>query len=124
MEMDKFKTFLINEDRSFLAHKVSDILTSMQELQEDMPNLGSRHLAKLAEQIVNQIRKILHERWSPKNLPYLKSLQKIAVAIQKTIEERDDLKEIFPAVLSSMQDLSGQLGVKINNLEAPEPQSK
>lgn len=118
--MDKFKSFLLNEEKSYLGHRVGDVLTAMQGVQEDLPNLGSRHLTKLAEDLVNQIRKILHSRWSPKNQKHLKELQKIGVALKKTIEDRGDLKDVLPAATQAMQDLSGKLGVKVNTMDAPD----
>lgn len=118
--MDRFRLFLINESRSYLGHKVNDVLTSLQDVQEDMPNLGTRHLNKLAIQIVAQIRKILHDDWDVSNHKHLKELQKIAVAIQKTVEEKGDLKEILPAVTQAMQTVAGRLGVKVNSLQGPE----
>ena len=83
--MKKFKQFLINEQSSYLGKRVGDVLTAMQDTQDHLPNLGARHLTKIAEDIVNQIRKILHGSWSPKNQNELKELQKIGVAIMKTI---------------------------------------
>jgi hypothetical protein len=121
--MERFRSFLINEERSYLGHRIGDVLTSVQDLQGDMENLGSRHLARLAENIVNQIRKVLHSRWNPKYNNQLKDLQKIAVAIQKTIDERGDLKQILPAASQELENLSGKLGVKVNNLKAPEDDS-
>lgn len=112
--------FLINEERSYLGHRVNDLLTGMQDLQDDMGNLGTRHLNKMADQLVNQIRKILHDQWSPKNVKHLQELQKIAVAIKRTIEEKGDLKEILPAAVQATQTLAGKLGVKVNQLQAPE----
>lgn len=117
--MDRFKYFLINEGRSYLGQKVSSVLTSLQDLTNDMENLGSRHVVRLSEEIVNQIRKILHSQWEVRYTKHLKELQKIAVAIQKTIEEKGDLDEILPSAVQSLQNLSGELGVKINNLQAP-----
>lgn len=118
--MKTFKNFLLNEEASYLGHKVGDVLTAMQDVQQDMQNLGSRHLNKIAEDIVNQIRKILHGSWSAKNKKNLIELQKIGVAIMRTIDQKGDLKEMLPAVIQKMQDLSGKLGVKVNNLEAPQ----
>lgn len=118
--MNRFKLFVINEEKSFLGHKVGDILTSVQDLQSDMENLGTRHLSRFAEEIVNQIRKILHDNWSPKTQKHLKDLQRIAVALQKTIDDKGDVREILPAIVKSLEDLSGKIGVKINNLKAPE----
>ena len=118
--MDKFKVFLLNEEKSYLGRKVANVLTPMQELQDDMQNMGARHLVRVAEKLVNEIRKILHGHWEQQQQHFLKDLQKIAVAIQKTIEEKGDLREIIPAAIQSMQTLSGKLGTKINNLQAPE----
>lgn len=118
--MTGFKNFLLNEEKSYLGHRVGDVLTAAQELQQDMENLGSRHLNRLAERVVNQIRKILHSQWSSKSQKHLQSLQRIAVAIMKTIDEKGDLKEILPTAVQELQNLSGQLGVKVNNLEGPE----
>jgi hypothetical protein len=118
--MDKFKLFLINEEKSYLGGRVGDVLTAMQDVQEDLPNLGSRHLVKIGEDLVNQIRKILHGHWSPKQFKTLKELQKVAVAIKRTIDERGDLRDIIPAATQAMQGVSGKLGVKVNDLQAPE----
>lgn len=118
--MDNFKNFLLNEQKSYLGHRVGDVLTSLQDLNNDIENMGSRHLSRLAEEIVNQIRKILHSNWSPKYINNLKELQKIGVAIQRTIDDRGDLKEVLPAAAQALQELSAKLGVKVNNLEAPE----
>jgi len=118
--MDGFSNFLLNEERGHLGNKVNDVLTGMQDLQNDMDNMGTRHLNKLADQLVNQIRKVLHGEWAARNHQHLEDLQKIAVAIKKCIEEKGDLKEIFPAAVQSAQELAGKLGVKVNDLEAPE----
>jgi hypothetical protein len=118
--MNKFKSFLLNEEKSFLGHRVGDVLTAAQGLQDDMPNVGTRHLAKLAEDLVSQIRKILHSRWTGKNIKHLKELQRVGVALQKTIDEKGDLREILPAAVQSLQELSGKLGVRVNSMNAPE----
>ena len=120
MTMTRFSNYLLNEERGFLGHRVGDVLTSLQDLQDDMENLGSRQLSRYAEQIVNQIRKIIHSQWNPKYHKDLSELQKIAVAIQKTVEDRGDLKQILPAAAQALQTLSSKLGVKVNNLDAPE----
>lgn len=118
--MDRFKYFLINEQKSYLGQKVNNVLTSLQDIQNDLPNLGSRHLSRLAENIVNEIRKILHGQWEVRHHNNLKELQKIAVAIMKTIEDKGDLKETLPAATQALQTVAGKLGAKVNALEAPE----
>jgi hypothetical protein len=116
----RFKYFLLNEEKSYLGHRIGDVMSAMQDVQNDLPNLGSRHLVKIGEDLVNQIRKILHGHWSAKNKKHLVELQKIAVAIMKTIDEKGDLKEILPAATAALQQISGKIGVKINNLDAPD----
>lgn len=122
--MKKFKSFLLNEERSFLGNNVGNVLSGMQSLQNDIENMGSRQISRVSENLVNEIRKILHKNWNPKYHNQLKELQKVAVAIQKTIDERGDLKQILPAALQSLSVLSGKLGVKVNNLTAPEPETQ
>lgn len=118
--MERFSSFLINEERSFLGNQVGDVLSSLQSIQGDIENIGSRQLSKYSEEVVNQIRKLLHKTWNPKYHNQLRELQKIGVAIQKTIDERGDLKQVLPAAVSALSSLSGRLGVKVNNLKAPE----
>ncbi len=116
--MASFKRYLINEEKSYLGQKIGDTLSAVQNIQDDMENMGTRHLSRMAEKIVNQIRQILHSQWSPKHLPKLKELQRIAVALQKTIEEKGDLRELIPAATSALEKLSGDMGTKVNNLPA------
>lgn len=117
-----FKLFLLNEEKNYLGHRIGDVLTAAQELEQDMDNLGSRHLNRLADNVVNQIRKILHGHWGSKSQKHLQKLQRIAVAIKKTIEDKGDLKQILPTAVQELQNISGQLGVKVNSLQAPPEQ--
>jgi len=121
--MNNFKGFLLNEEKNYLGRKVASVLTPMQELQDDMQNMGARHLVRVAEKLVNDIRKILHGHWEQQQQHFLKELQRIGVAIQKTIEEKGDLREIIPSATQALQTLSGKLGVKVNNLQGPEMQA-
>ncbi len=121
--MARFKGYLINEDKKYLGKKVAGVLTPMQELQDDMQNMGARHLIRVAEKLVNEIRKILHGHWEQQQQQYLKDLQRIGVAIQRTIEDKGDLRDIIPAATQALQTLSGKLGVKVNDLEGPEMQA-
>ena len=112
--------FLLNEDKNHLGNRVNNILTSMQDLHDDMENLGTRHFNRLVDELVNEMRKVLHGEWSARNQKFLSDLQKVAVALKKTLEDKGDLKEIFPAALQSLQNLAGKLGVKVNDVQAPE----
>lgn len=111
--------FLLNEEKSFLGHKVGDVLTAVQDLQNDLGGMGVRQIAKVSDDIVGELRKILHGQWTPKQQKHLKDLQKVAVALKKAIEEKDDLKELIPSIAQELQTLSGKLGVKVNSLQAP-----
>jgi hypothetical protein len=115
-----FGEFLINEEKQHLGHRVSDILTGLQDIQNDMENLGSRHLARLADQITDEIRKVLHGTWGEKQTKSLKTLQRVGVALKKAIEDRDDLKEIIPTAAQELQTVLHKLGVRVNDLKAPE----
>lgn len=118
--MDRFKNFLINESNSYLGHRVNDVLTALQDVQNDMKNLGTRHLSRLIENIVNEIRKILHSQWEVRQHKHLEQLQKVAVALMKTIEDKGDLRDIIPAAVQTLEGIAGKVGVKINDLQAPE----
>ena len=115
-----FKWFLINEEKAYLGHKVGDVLTSVQDLEQDLGGMGVRQIARVSDDIVNQIRKILHGQWSPKQMKHLKELQKVAVALKKAIEEKDDLKELIPQLSQAIQSISTKLGVKNNNMQGLE----
>lgn len=112
-----FSEFLINEEKSHLGHRISDVLTGMHNLQNDMENMGSRHLARFTDQIVDEIRKIIHGTWDEKQKKNLRKLQRVAVALKKAIEDRDDLKEIIPSASQELQDVLQKLGVKTNALK-------
>lgn len=115
-----FKYFLLNEQNVNLGHKVGTVLTSVQDLEQDIGGMGMRQIARIADDIVNQLRKILHSEWSPRQAKYLKDLQKLAVVLKKAIEEKDDLKEMIPQLSQELQKISEKLGVKTNTLNAPE----
>lgn len=115
--MQGFKNFLINEEQSFLGHRVGDVLTVVQDLESDIDGMGLRQITRISQDIVNQIRKILHSEWSAGQTKYLKELQKIAVSLMKSIEEKDDLKQIIPQLAQNLQQISSKMGQKTNNLK-------
>jgi hypothetical protein len=74
--------------------------------------MGSRQIIRLCDDIVNQIRKILHNQWSPSQRKHLIPLQKIAVAIKKTIEDKGNLRELIPSAIEELELVSSKLGTK------------
>lgn len=111
-----FKYFLLNEEKSYLSQRVNDILTALHDLEEDIENLGTRHITRMAESIVNQIRRVLHSNWSEKQHKSLKVLQKAGVAIMKAIEEKGDLKAILASATQEIEKLSGDLGNPVSDI--------
>jgi hypothetical protein len=124
----RFKQFLLNESQAYLGQKVGDILTAAQELRDDANNMGTRDLTRFSERIVNQIRRILHSNWPREEKKHLLTLQKVGVALMKSIEEKDDLPGTIAGCAASLEKLVGNLGVPIHKLAttdtAPEEDDK
>jgi len=114
--MKKFKQFLLKEANNNLSEKTGDILEALQDLQEDMENLGTRSIIRICKQIVAQIRKILHDDWPDSETGSLQILQKIGVALMKGIDSNDDLKEIVSSSIQELQGSSEKDGQKLNDL--------
>lgn len=117
--MEGFKSFLLNEEKSYLGHRIGDVLTAVHNLEEDLPGMGSRQISRICEEIVNQIRKILHDQWTPSQMSKLKDLQKIGVALMKAIDEKGDLKTLIPVISSQLENLSGKMGMRTNDIQPP-----
>lgn len=115
----KFKNYLMNEAKNYFGERIGDILSALHNLKEDAPNMGARHLIKASEQIVNQIRSILHSNWGKEEEKYLKKLQKAAVAIMKAIEEKDDLITILGSATAEIEQVVADLKIPISNLATP-----
>lgn len=114
--IDHFKSFLVNENKFYLGQRSGDILTALQNLQDDSSGMGERALSRSCQNLVNQIRRILHGRWNEEDMKYLKVLQKVAVAITKAIEEDGDIKEIVASAVTEVQGMLDDLQIPINSL--------
>jgi hypothetical protein len=112
----KFKEFIINENKVYLGQKVGDILNALQDLNDNAKGMGTKYLVRSAEGIVNQIRRILHNQWSKQEEYPLKRLQKVAVAIMKAIEDKDDLEPILVSSAEELQDAMSDMDAPINKL--------
>ncbi len=118
-----FKDFLINENKYYLGQKAGDLLTAVQSLGEDAPNLGNRALIRAAQGIINQIRRILHSRWDDEDLKYLKILQKIGVALCKSIDEKEDMAEVISSIQGELEEMINKMEVPVNNIGSEEEAS-
>ena len=122
----RFKEFLLNENRAYLGQKVGDILSALQQLRDDAPNMGSRNLTEYTIRIVNLIRRVLHSSWPKDEEPNLIKLQNGGVALMKAIDEKGDLPGMISAVAGAFEKLVADLGVPVNKLtptETPKDQS-
>jgi hypothetical protein len=116
MMFDQFKSFLLNETKHYLGQRAGDILTALQNLQDDASGMGSRALIRASQGIVNQIRRILRGRWNEQDVQHLKTLQKIGVALMKAIDENQELPEVIASSVMELEGLLDKLQVPINSL--------
>jgi hypothetical protein len=117
----RFKEFLLNEQQAYLAQKVGNILTAIQELKDDAKSMGSRDLQAFTLAIVGQMRNVLHSSWPREELKFLKRIQKLAAALMKCIEDKGDLPGTVVGVASDLEKLVADMGVPINKLVPTEP---
>lgn len=116
-----FKDFLLNEQQAYLAQKVGNILSAVQDLKNDAKTMGSKNLNAFSNEIVVHIRNILHSSWPKEQEKHLKNLQKMAVALMKCMDDKGDLPSVISTVSSGMEKLVADLGTPINKLVPTEP---
>lgn len=112
----RFWDFIINEDRDYLGQQVGDILSSLQSLSADADNLGNRQTMRAIQGIVSQIRRILHDSWPDSEDKTLKTLQKVAVALLKSVDSNADLKQVLATCVQVLEKSVSDLGTPINSL--------
>lgn len=115
----KLRKYLMNEERAYLGERIGDILQALQNLTQDAPNMGKRHLMRLIANIVKQIRRILHSSWTFEEEQYLKELQKVGVALMKGLDTNAELPQLVASCANHVQQLSGKIDQPINDLAAP-----
>lgn len=114
------KEFLLCENKVYLGQRIGDILSSLQDLEQNKGGMGTRQLVANADRIVGQIRKILHGTWTKKEQRYLKHLQKAGVGLARAIEEKDDLESTISSVSNEIEDLMTKMKVPVNSLGSSE----
>jgi len=119
-----FKDFLINESSVYLGSRIGDILAALQDLTQNSDGMGTRQVVANSQRILGQIRRILHSNWSKREEKYLLHLQKAGVALARAIDEKDDLTEILPAVVSELESLLSKMGTPLHDLGSEEPESE
>lgn len=116
----KFKNFLLQENKLYFSQKVSDILSALQDLNDNTDTMGTKHLVSNAQNIVNQIRRVIHTHWPQSEQSNLLILQKCGVAIMKAIEEKDDLASVLKSCQENLDKLVGDAKMPINKITTPE----
>lgn len=114
--MGEFRNFLLLEQEDFLAQKVGDILSALQSLSDDSGQLGNRQLVKIADNIVQEMRKILEGRWSKEEEPHLLSIQKAAVAMAKAIDTNQKMPDIIAGAKSELEKVQQKIGSPLHDL--------
>lgn len=113
----RFEHYLLCEGKVNLAHKIGDILTALQSLSEDSNSLSKRAMERGVTQVVDQIRRILHDRWEDSERPYLLSLQKVAVALMNALSETDgDMPSVLASAVAEIERASSKLEEPINSV--------
>jgi soluble cytochrome b562 len=119
-----FKWFLLNENSAYLGEKMGDIMNALQDLKDNAKGMGSRHLVRSSEDLVNQMRRVLHTHWPKSEGEHLKRLQKVAVGIMKTVEEKGDLEAIISSGVEEIQKSLEKMGTPINDLGSTAQEEK
>ena len=123
-----FKDFLLNEGKAYFGQRVGDVLNAISDLEENGKSMGTRQLLRNSEAVVNQIRRILHTNWPKSEENNLNILQKVGVALARTLDpktekaEKDDIFSVISSAKSELEKISEKLGVPANKKseEAPE----
>lgn len=111
-----FRSFVLNENRVFLGKEIGNILTSLQEIQEEASKIGTKNLVRFTDKIVCQIRSLLGGHWSGDDIKFLKSIQKAGIALAKALEENDNLEQVIGSAISEIQNTLKKMNVPVNNL--------
>jgi len=124
MEDFNFKSFLLNENKVYLAQEIGDVLNSVQDLNDEVEKIGTRNLVRFSQIIVNKCRGILQGHWGDENKKWLLKLQKCAVALAKAIDENDNTEETLKSIQSEVEGMLNKMGVpfnKISQSSSPKP---
>lgn len=116
----KFKRFLLKENTDHLHEKIGDLLNAVDSLHEDAPNLGNRQIIRSITGIVGQIRQILHDSWLDENRATLRELQKIGVALMKSIDSNEDLREAIGTASQILHTILRKSKKPINDIGSNE----
>lgn len=116
IEEFRFKDFLLNEQQNILSQKIGNVLSALQTLSDDISNLGSKDKNTYADRISSDIRTILRGNWPKEQVKFLATLQKVAVAMKKTINEKGSIEDLLPNVITELENILEKMGTPVNSL--------
>ena len=111
MEFKNF--FLLGENKSDFSVKVGDILSSLQDVYSDIDTMNKKDVFVYVINVVNNIRPLLKKDIGPN---YLNSLQKIATALMKDYDEKNDPKDNIFSSIKELEALLSSMGLPINKI--------
>ena len=112
----RFRRYVLREQNEFLGRQVGDILSALQSLSDDSASLGSRQMVRVADQIVDDMRRVLKGRWPAEEYQSLEELQKVAVFLKKSCDTNaKPLPDVVRACKAAVQALAGRLGTTLND---------
>lgn len=117
-----FKDFLC-ENKNYLAQQIGTVLSATQDLEQNT-QMSNRDYLKHSAKIRDQIRQLIRNRWQDSEIKFVKMLQKPACALAKTIDNKENLKELIPEVSKSLAEIIEKMGVPINNLTPPSEETE
>ena len=82
--------------------------------------MGTRHLVSNAQEIVNQMRRVIHTHWPQSEESKLIVLQKCGVAIMSAIENKGDLASVLNACQQNIEEIVGKEESPTNNIATEE----
>lgn len=116
----KFKEFFITENLAFLANDLGNLLTSLQEYQEELDSLQKipkKRLNNLCNSSFSKIKSILASGNIPaRNHSEITTLQKICYTLHKIEKNEFDYKEYFPKIVKNLEHVIVKLGMPINKI--------
>lgn len=114
--MINFKDFIINENTVYLAERIGDILNSIQDLIDNIDNIGSRDATRASENIVREIRRIIRSKVPNDQMEHLKTLQKCGASIMKSVDEKNNLNVVLNSCVKEIEAVLNKLQVPINKI--------
>lgn len=111
-----FKDFLIRETQEFLGKEIGRILSSLQSLSDDAKKIGAEKLVEYVKTLISDIQSIVGGHWLPEDIKYLLDLQKVGVALSKSLDEKNDLHGTLQSSAEQLKATLKNMGVPVNDL--------